>query len=143
MIPQWIGQHHNNITIDLVFLDGGNNPGEQIKEFHLLDPYLPTGGQVLAHDAKMRKGKWLVPYLSLLDNWKLQVCDVSEYGLLHATKIGCQPSPASRRAASNALLKMRCHPVEIAAAVLPGKVCGFALGLLPQRFARRLSDGCK
>jgi len=26
----------------------------------------------MAHDAKMRKGKWLVPYLSLLDNWQVQ-----------------------------------------------------------------------
>jgi predicted O-methyltransferase YrrM len=143
IIPQWIDQHRNNLTIDLIFLDGGNNPGEQIKEFQLLDPYLPIGGQVLAHDAKMRKGKWLVPYLSLLDNWKVHLHDVSEYGLLHGTKLGLTPSPASRRTARNTLLKMRSHPVEIAAAVLPAEVCGFVLGLLPQRLSRRLSDGCK
>lgn len=143
VIPQWIAQHQNNLVIDLVFLDGGNNPGEQIREFQLLDPYLPIGGQILAHDAKMRKGKWLVPYLSLLDNWKVQLYDLSECGLMHATKIASQPSRASCRAARIALLRMRCNPVEIAASILPAKVCGFALSLLPERIARRLSEGCK
>ena len=140
---KWLAQHQKNFAVDLVFLDGGNNPGEQIEEFHLLDPHIPVGGQLMAHDAKMRKGKWLVPYLSLLDNWRLHLYNISEYGLMHATKIAPQPSKTSRRAARAALLRMRCNPVEIAASVLPAKVCGFVLGLLPHRIARRLSEGCR
>jgi len=143
VIPKWLQQPGAHTQVDIVFLDGGNNPGEQIKEFHLLDSHIPVGGLLMAHDAKMRKGKWLVPYLSLLDNWNVHLYDVSEYGLLHATKIASQPSRTSRSAARAALLRMRCNPVEIAAAVLPKKVCGFVLALLPQRIARRLSDGCK
>lgn len=143
VIPEWLHQQGPDAIVDLVFLDGGNNPMEQINEFQLLDPHIPVGGQLMGHDAKMRKGKWLVPYLSLLDNWQVQLHDVSEFGLMHARKMAPQPSPASRRAARMCLLKKRCNPIEIAAAVLPSRVCGFALGLLPQRFARQLSDGCK
>ena len=141
MIPQWLRSLGAEVKVDLAFLDGGNNPGEQITEFQLLDPHIPIGGQLLAHDANMRKGKWLVPYLSRLDNWQAQLHNVSEHGLLHARKIALQPSAASRRAAEARLIKMRFNPIEIAAAVLPSKVCGFALSLLPRRIARRLSDG--
>jgi predicted O-methyltransferase YrrM len=143
VIPRWLRQLGTEPRVDIVFLDGGNNPGEQIEEFQLLNPHIPIGGLVMAHDAKMRKGKWLVPYLSLLGNWKVQLHDVSEYGLMQATKIAPQPSKTSRRAAEIALLKMRCNPIEIAAAILPAKVCGFALRLLPTRIARRLSEGCR
>jgi hypothetical protein len=116
---------------------------EQITEFKLLADRIPVGGQLLAHDAKMRKGKWLVPYISQLDNWVAQLHEVSEYGLLHARKIASQPSPTSRRVASARLFKMRCHPIEVAAAVLPSSICGFVLRLLPERLAWRLSDGVK
>jgi predicted O-methyltransferase YrrM len=143
VIPLWVRSLAPEAKVDLVFLDGGNNPGEQIEEFNLLDPHIPIGGQLLAHDAKLRKGKWLVPYLQRLDNWQVQLHDISEHGLLHVRKVAPQPSSRSRRAAGTCLLKMRCNPVEIAAAVLPPKVCGFALGLVPSRIARRLSDGCK
>jgi predicted O-methyltransferase YrrM len=143
VIPVWLRDLGPEEKVDVVFLDGGNNPGEQIEEFQLLDPRIPIGGQLLAHDANMRKGKWLVPYLSRLDNWQVQLHHVSEHGLLQAHKIAVQPSSGSRRAARACLLKMRCNPVEIAAAVLPSKVCGFALGLVPRKIARRLSDGCK
>lgn len=143
VIPRWLRQLGTKPRVDIVFLDGGNNPGEQIEEFQLLNPHIPIGGVLMAHDAKMRKGKWLVPYLSLLDNWKVQLYDLSEYGLIQAIKIGPWPSRISRIAAAIALLRMRCNPVEIAAAILPAKVCGFALGLLPKRFARRISEGCK
>ncbi|MGH8093189.1 MAG: O-methyltransferase [Chthoniobacterales bacterium] len=142
VIPHWLQSLNPGDNVDVVFLDGGNNPGEQIVEFRLLDPHIPVGGQLMAHDARMRKGKWLVPYLSRLDNWQVHLHDVSEVGLMHARKIALQPSAASKRAANACLLKMRCHPVEVAAAILPSKVCGFALSLLPQRWARRLSDGC-
>jgi predicted O-methyltransferase YrrM len=143
VIPSWLAEHRQETVVDLVFLDGGNNPGEQITEFRILDPYIPVGGQLLAHDAKMRKGKWLVPYLSRLDNWHVQLKDSSDCGLLHARKLALQPSPKSQKAANAALLRLRCNPVEIAAAILPSKVCGFALGLLPRRLAWRLSDGRK
>jgi predicted O-methyltransferase YrrM len=143
VIPAWLKDLGPEEKVDVVFLDGGNNPGEQIEEFQLLDPRIPIGGQLLAHDANMRKGKWLVPYLSRLDNWQVQLHDVSEHGLLQAHKIAVQPSSGSRRAARARLLKMRCNPVEIAAAVLPSRVCGFALSLLPRKIAQRLSDGCK
>jgi predicted O-methyltransferase YrrM len=140
-IPRWLGELGPEEKVDVAFLDGGNNPGEQIDEFKLLDPRIPIGGQLMAHDAKMRKGKWLVPYLSRLDNWEVQLHDVSENGLLHARKIALEPSPSSKRTAAACLFKMRCHPIEIAAAVLPSRVCGFVLGLLPRKLAWRLSDG--
>ena len=143
VIPHWIKGLPSDAKVDFAFLDGGNNPGEQIEEFQLLDPLIPVGGQLMAHDAKMRKAKWLVPYLSLLDNWQVQLHDISEFGLLSARKVAAQPSLKSRKAASRCLMKMRCHPAEIAAAILPASVCGFVLGLFPRRFARRLSDGCK
>ena len=143
VIPRWLAEQGEEVKVDFAFLDGGNNPGEQIVEFELLDPHIPAGGQLMAHDAKMRKGKWLVPYLSELDHWQVELHDISEYGLLSARKIKARPSPASARDAGRHLLKRRCHPVEIAAAVLPSKICGFVLGLLPTRLSRRLSDGCK
>jgi predicted O-methyltransferase YrrM len=141
VIPRWLNELGPEKKVDVAFLDGGNNPGEQIEEFKLLDPRIPIGGQLLAHDAKLRKGKWLVPYLSRLDNWEVQLHDVSEHGLLHARKLALKSSPASRRAAAFCRFKMRCHPIEIAAAILPSRVCGFVLGLLPRKLAWRLSDG--
>ena len=60
---------------------------------------IPVGGQLMSHDAKVRKGRWLVPYISRLDNWESQLHDVSEYGLFYAKKIAAQPSSASLRAA--------------------------------------------
>jgi hypothetical protein len=141
VIRQWLSEQASGMAVDFAFLDGGNNPGEQIEEFQLLNPRIPVGGQLMAHDAKMRKGKWLVPYLSRLDNWQVQLHDISEYGLLHARKVAPQPSRACQRAANLQLFKMRCHPVEVCAAVLPASICGFVLGLLPTGTARRLSGG--
>lgn len=141
VIPQWLAERGPRVSVDFVFLDGGNNPGEQIAEFHLLGPHIPVGGQLMAHDAKLRKGKWLVPYLSRLDNWRTELHDVSGEGLFYGLKVAAQPSPASRRAAEARLWGLRCNPVEIAAAILPSRVCGFVLRLLPGRLAWRLSDG--
>ena len=70
VIPRWLEQLGSDAKIDVVFLDGGNNPREQITEFGLLDPHMPVGAVLIAHDAKLRKGKWLVPYISTLDNWE-------------------------------------------------------------------------
>jgi predicted O-methyltransferase YrrM len=143
VIPPWLRDLGQRARVDLAFLDGGNNPGEQMAELRLLDPFIPIGGQILAHDARMRKGKWLVPYLSRLDNWEVQLHGISDVGLLSARKIALKPSRESKRAADVALWKMRCNPAEIAATWLPSSVCEFCLRLLPRRFARRLSDGCK
>lgn len=141
VLPGWLAEHGPDLRVDFVFLDGGNNPLEQIVEFRLLDPYIPIGGQLMAHDAKLRKGKWLVPYLSLLDNWAVTLHDVSTEGLLHARKIALKPSAASARRARMHLAMLRANPIELAAQILPSRVCGFVLGLLPRRFARGLSDG--
>lgn len=143
VIPQWLAERGPHVSVDFAFLDGGNNPSEQIAEFHLLDPHIPVGGQLMAHDAKLRKGKWLGPYLSRLDNWRTELHDVSGEGLFHARKVATQPSPSSLRAAQATLRRLRCNPVEIASALLPSAVCGFFLRLLPSRLARRLSDGRK
>jgi hypothetical protein len=141
VIPRWLAENKEPSQVDLVFLDGGNNPGEQITEFNFLDPFIPVGGQLLSHDANMRKGKWLVPYLSLLDNWQVELIEGSDVGLMHARKVALQPSPGSLKAARKHLFKLRCNPIEIAAAILPASVCGFVLRLLPGELSRRLSDG--
>lgn len=141
IIPQWLKERGAEVRVDFAFLDGGNNPQEQIDEFSLLDPFIPVGGQLMGHDAKLRKGKWLLPYLRELDHWKVQLHDVSTEGLLAAVKVAAQPSAASRKAANRMLFKLKCNPAEIAAQVLPPSVCGFALRLLPRGFSRRLSDG--
>ncbi len=143
VIPQWLAQQGPGFEIDFVFLDGGNNPKEQVTEFQLVDPRMPVGGILMAHDAKLRKGKWLVPYLALLDHWQSEVLDVSEEGLLRARKVAGAPSEKSLRRARTALLRMRCAPVELAAAVTPRFVCGLAYSLFPQFFARLLVDGRK
>ena len=59
---------------------------EQITEFQLIDPRIPVGGTLMAHDAKLRKGKWLVPYVSTLDNWECKLHDISDEGLFVAKR---------------------------------------------------------
>jgi hypothetical protein len=142
VLPQWIREQGPNLAIDFVFLDGGNHPGEQITEFDLLDPFIPVGGQFMAHDAMMRKGKWLVPYVSRLDNWESCLHpDSSEVGLFYGRKIASTPSRSSLKAARSKIFQMRCSPVEIASAALPSPVCGFILKLLPTRLVKRLYAG--
>jgi len=141
VIPQWLAQQNSGFEIDFAFLDGGNNPMEQIIEFRLIDPNMPVGSVLMAHDAKLRKGKWLVPYLALLDHWESEVLDVSEEGLLRAKKVAARPSEQSLKRARLALLKMRCAPVEVAAAITPRFFCRFVFNLFPRRFASVLADG--
>jgi predicted O-methyltransferase YrrM len=143
VIPSWLAQQGSGFEIDFAFLDGGNNPMEQIIEFRLLDPRMPIGAVLMAHDAKLRKGKWLVPYLACLDHWTSEVHDISEEGLLRARKIAAHPSKKSLHRARRALLKMRCAPIEVAAAITPRLICLFVFNLLPRRFSRSLSDGRK
>jgi hypothetical protein len=143
VLPRWIAEQPRPFQIDVAFLDGGDRPGEQITEFEILDPYLPVGGRLLAHDAKLRKGKWLVPFLSRLDNWEVAVHDISEHGLLTARKIAAQPSPASLRAARTLLGKLRRQPLEILARWTPDSLKHRLFALMPQRLALRLGGGRK
>jgi predicted O-methyltransferase YrrM len=141
VIPQWIREQPTGLRVDVAFLDGGNNPMEQITEFKLLDPLIPLGGQLMGHDAKLRKGKWLVPYVSALDNWQSQLHDVSTEGLFQAKKVAVQPSPESRKAAERLLRRRRLEPAEIAAACLPAPVCGLLLRMMPRRLSRSVAEG--
>lgn len=138
-IPALFAEQPPDFTVDFVFLDGGNNPMEQIIEFRLLDKYIPVGGQLLAHDAWMRKGKFLAPYVKLLDNWETQVHDLSECGLLYARKLRPTPSQASLKAARQKLVKLRLEPKELVSAVLPSWLCLIICKLLPQRLVRSIT----
>jgi hypothetical protein len=86
----------------------------------------------------MRKGKWLVPYLSLLDNWEVQLHELSEVGLLDAVKLREQPGAASLQAAERKLLRMRLKPVEVAGALLPAGLNKVILEAMPEKLRRRL-----
>ncbi len=143
VIPAWLAEQPADFAVDLAFLDGGNNPREQITEFRLLAPRIPVGGHLFSHDAKLRKGKWLVPYLRLLDNWECELHDVSDEGLFHARKLAAEPSPASLKAAQGRLFRMQLELQEIAAAVLPRRLCALIFNLLPERLVRRIADGRK
>lgn len=143
VIPRWISDELKGRAVDLAFLDGGDNPSEQVTEFQLLDPHLPIGGRLLAHDAKLRKGKWLMPYLSALDHWQTVLHDVSDEGLLDARKIALQPSAASRARADQLLRRLRLDPVELLGGILPSKVNSFLLQLLPGNLVRRIGQGRK
>ena len=141
VIPNWLKGLGAEKTVDLLFLDGGNNPSEQIIEFRLIDPYMPVGGILMTHDAKLRKGKWLVPYVSRLDNWESKLHDVSAEGLFFAKKIAPHPSPSSLRSARSHLVRMRFEPAEVAAALLPAKVCALLLKMLPEKLRRGVAEG--
>jgi predicted O-methyltransferase YrrM len=140
-LKKWKKAQPESTCIDFVFLDGGNNPREQIEEFELLDPLIPVGRQLLTHDAKMRKGRWLVPFISRLDNWESNLNDISENGLFYAQKKRLSPSIASLRAAKKHLFRQMCQPSEIAASFLPSGLCKFILGIFPKRIAQSLTDG--
>jgi len=139
-IPKWLAGQPKALVIDFVFLDGGNNPMEQIMELRFLDKYIPVGGQLLGHDAKKRKGKYLVPYMRLLDNWETELRDSSEYGMFYARKLREQPSEASRKAAADKLRQLRWEPKEIAASILPSWLCLVILKTMPKRLASHLAE---
>jgi predicted O-methyltransferase YrrM len=141
VIPKWIAEQGPQFEIDVAFLDGGNNPMEQVTEFELIDPRIPVGGILMAHDAKLRKGKWLVPYVVQLDNWKSKLYDVSAEGLFFANKTAARPSPNSLRSAHARLLRMRLEPAELAAALLPASICGAILKILPAKISLKLAQG--
>ena len=143
VIPQWLSEQPKDFSVDLAFLDGGDNPLEQISEFNLLDPHIPVGGRLLSHDAKLRKGKWLVPYLSALDHWNCTLHDVSDEGLFDARKIRERPSEASRVRAEKILRRLRLNIFELTGAFLPSGVNAFLLRLLPAPLVRRIGQGRK
>lgn len=139
-LPKWIAEQGKNLVVDFAFLDGGNNPMEQIIEFSLLDKFMPIGAQLLAHDAKVRKGKYLVPYMRLLDNWETQLNDLSDYGMFYARKCREFPSESSLKAAKKKLRHLRLEPKEIAATILPKWFCEIFLNMLPKRLSSALAE---
>jgi hypothetical protein len=143
ILPVWIAEQKKPFVIDVAFLDGGNNPAEQISEFKILDPHLPVGARLFSHDAKLRKGKWLVPFLSHLDNWTVQLHDVSENGMMSAVKIALQPSPESSQKAKAVLTKLRWEPMEIVARVAPAGFKRFIFSKMSPKLAGRIADGKK
>jgi predicted O-methyltransferase YrrM len=128
---------------DLAFLDGGNNPREQIEEFELLKDAIPVGGFLFSHDANLRKGHWLVPYLNELDNWRVTIHQSSEEGLLEAEKIKASTSSVSLRRARKVLRRRKLSPVELATLLFPSSFKGFVLKLLPLKIRRRIGEGRK
>lgn len=143
VIPRLLHQLGPDAEIDIVFLDGGDNPNEQVQEFQALANRIRVGGTLFAHDTKLRKGKWLLPYLKRLDNWNVCLLDISEEGMLAATKLRDQPSSGSRLFATIKLFTLRLEPVELIGAVLPKSICALFLRLLPERMRLRLSQGRK
>jgi predicted O-methyltransferase YrrM len=128
---------------DLAFLDGGNNPREQIEEFELLKEAIPVGGFIFSHDANLRKGHWLAPYLSELDNWRVIIHQASEEGLLEAEKVAETPSTESLNRARSVLRRRMRSPVEIATLLFPSSFKGLVLSLLPLKIRRRIGEGRK
>jgi hypothetical protein len=141
VLPKWLAEQKPGFQINVAFLDGGNHPLEQLEEFWLIDAYMPVGSKLLCHDAKLRKGKWLVPYLSLLDNWQCEVHDISHEGLFFATKLAPQSSPQSLRAAQARLRRMKFQPAEVAGRLAGPTLRKFASKVLPRRLVRRLAEG--
>jgi predicted O-methyltransferase YrrM len=143
VIPKWLAERGRGCQVDFVFLDGGDNPLEQIIEFKLLAGRIPVGGRLMAHDAKMRKGKWLMPYLLRLNNWQVRLHELSEVGLLDAVKLRDQPTPQSLRAAERKILLLRLQPVELASAFLPRRLCKLLAVAMPKKLMQRLTQGRK
>lgn len=141
VLPEWLNRLPHGKDIDMVFLDGGDNPDEQVEEFKLLEKRIKIGGILMAHDARTRKGKWLVPYLMLLDNWETHIFDYSNYGLLHAIKLKAIPSTASLISAEQKLKRLRLAPVELVGRYTPSWLCGLILRSMPKRLARKLTIG--
>ena len=141
VLPKWLGEQKPGFQIDIAFLDGGNHPLEQLEEFWLIDAYMPVGSKLMSHDAKLRKGKWFVPYFSLLDNWRHELHDVSHEGLFAATKTAAKPSPESLRAAQARLRRLRMDPAEIAGRIAGPGLRKFASKILPRSLVRRLAEG--
>ncbi len=133
VIPEFLNKQGKNAKIGVIFLDGGDNPMEQVEEFQLVRDRIPVGGVLLSHDAKLRKGKWLVPYLMAHDNWECKLHDVSDEGLFEARKLADEPSSASHSKAASVLRSLRMQPKEFVGRHLPTPIINFILKLLPRK----------
>jgi hypothetical protein len=143
VLPDWIKNQGGSPKIDFVFLDGGDSPREQIDEFHILDPYISVGGRLLSHDAKLRKGKWFVPYIMALDNYDVKLHDISEEGLLTAVKIRYAPSPGSLVKAKKTLKKLQSDPIERLGRLSPRWALHLLQKILPKTIVRKYAQGRK
>lgn len=128
--------------IDFVFLDGGNNPNEQIQEFKLLDRLIPIGGFIIAHDVKVRKGKYLKRYLKHLSNYSMEILD-TETGLLISKKLSLKPRPINKLKANLFLTFQRANPIELFASILTTSVKTKLLKILPLSLRYRITNGRK
>jgi hypothetical protein len=140
VIPEWL-RAHPATSVDFAFLDGGDSPNEQIEEFELLDPHMPVGALLMAHDARMRKGKWLVPFLQKLDHWKCEMLDLSEVGLLRAVKVAVSPSPQSVAAAKKELRRLQREPRELVARLLPARLRALIARVIPAKLLQKIIHG--
>jgi predicted O-methyltransferase YrrM len=141
VIPGFLAGDGGGTPIEFVFLDGGDNPMEQITEFQLLRDAMPVGAVLLSHDAKLRKGKWLVPYLKAHDNWQCELHDVSDEGMLEARKISGKPSAESARNAARVLRSLRLQPAELLGRFLPAPVISLLLRLMPRKLVLKITQG--
>lgn len=119
--------------LNFVFLDGGNNPREQIEEFRLLDPRMPPGSILMAHDALLREGKWLRRALYFLDHFETTVLPISPEGLLVAKKLKANPSFTSSLVSELVLFASQFSPLELAARLIPHKLRALVFSLLPKK----------
>ena len=141
VIPGFLSESERSIGV--VFLDGGDSPMEQILEFQLLQDAVPVGGVVLSHDAKLRKGKWLVPYLTQFDNWKVTLHDISDEGLFEARKIAEAPSSESKARAAKTLAALRREPVEWIGRNIPRPLLSLIIKTFPTKLVHRFGQGRK
>ncbi|MEO5917125.1 MAG: class I SAM-dependent methyltransferase [Luteolibacter sp.] len=141
VIPEFLAKDGGKMSVDLVFLDGGDNPMEQITEFQLLRDAMPVGAILLSHDAKLRKGKWLVPYLRAHDNWECRLHDVSDEGMFEARKTSAQPSESSRKVATKTLASLRMQPTELLGRLLPAPVISVLLKMIPRKLVLKITQG--
>jgi len=143
VIPDLIKDMGLDAVFGFVFLDGGDNPMEQIEEFQLIRNYVPVGGVIMGHDAKLRKGKWLVPYVRAHDNWECVLHDVSVEGLFEARKVRDQPSEDSKKNAASLLSSMRMQPTELMGRLLPTPVIKIILRFIPKKLLLNITQGRK
>ena len=82
-----------------------------------------------------------IPYISLLDNWKSELHDISLEGLFNAQKIAPAPSAESLRRAEADLRQRRMVPVELISRLVGPNARRILAGLLPHRLVRKLAEG--
>ena len=140
VIPEFFKEKGSGTQLEFIFLDGGDNPMEQIDEFQLLRDSVPIGGVLLSHDAKLRKGKWLVPYLRAHDNWECTLHDISDEGLFEARTTAEKPSDESAKRAASVLRSLRLQPKEFLGRHLPSPVIGIILKLLPRKLLHSVTQ---